>query len=150
VRSRRAGCSAASPSLLPWQGSWLGHRGPAGDPLYGARRTLRTGEELLTDRQRARLEALFDGDDHAQVEVTWGVYQNIGYLRPEGCHFGLRFGVCDASVPQVLDAIGALNVCQDCDRPRREVPPRAAACHRASPPPTPTLVADSRTFTRGS
>ena len=55
----------------------LGHRGHAGDPLYGARRTLHTGEALLTDRQRTRLEALFAADDHVAVEATWGVYQNI-------------------------------------------------------------------------
>ena len=55
----------------------LGHRGHAGDPLYGARRTLHTGEALLTDRQRTRLEALFADDDHVAVEATWGVYQNI-------------------------------------------------------------------------
>jgi transposase len=36
-----------------------GHRGFAGDPLYRARRTLHTGEDLLTDRQRERLMALF-------------------------------------------------------------------------------------------
>jgi len=36
-----------------------GHRGRAGDPLYTARRTLHTGADLLTDRQRARIEALF-------------------------------------------------------------------------------------------
>jgi len=55
----------------------LGHRGHAGDPLYGARRTLHTGEALLTDRQRTRLEALFADDGHVAVEATWGVYQNI-------------------------------------------------------------------------
>ena len=55
----------------------LGHRGHAGDPLYGARRTLHTGEALLTDRQRTRLVALFADDDHVAVEATWGVYQNI-------------------------------------------------------------------------
>jgi len=31
-----------------------GHRGFAGDPLYRARRTLHTGQDLLTDRQRER------------------------------------------------------------------------------------------------
>ena len=55
----------------------VGHRGRTGDPLYGARRTLHTGEALLTDKQRARLDTLFDGDDHVQVETTWGVYQKI-------------------------------------------------------------------------
>ena len=35
-----------------------GHRGRAGDPLYGARRTLHTGADLLTPKQQARLDAL--------------------------------------------------------------------------------------------
>ena len=63
----------------------VGHRGRTGDPLYGARRTLHTGEALLTDRQRARLEALFDADEHAEVEATWGVYQRIvaAYREPD-------------------------------------------------------------------
>ena len=55
----------------------LDHRGRTGDPLYGARRTLHTGEALLTEKQRDRLARLFDGDDHVQVETTWGVYQKI-------------------------------------------------------------------------
>jgi transposase len=36
-----------------------GHRGRKGDPLYAARRTLHTGLDLLTDKQRQRLTALF-------------------------------------------------------------------------------------------
>ena len=63
----------------------LGHRGRAGDPLYGARRTLHTGLDLLTEKQQARLDALFSDDDHAAVEVTWGVYQNLvdAYRNPD-------------------------------------------------------------------
>ena len=52
-----------------------GHRGRSGDPLFSARRTLHTGADLLTERQRARLHALFAGDEHAAVEVSWAVYQ---------------------------------------------------------------------------
>jgi len=55
----------------------LGHRGRSGDPLYGIRRVLRTGVELLTDRQHARLTAVFAGDRHVEVEATWGIYQRI-------------------------------------------------------------------------
>lgn len=55
----------------------LGHRGRRGDPLYAARRTLHTGEELLTDRQRERLTALFTPFEHVEVEATWGCYQRI-------------------------------------------------------------------------
>ena len=54
-----------------------GHRGRKGDPLYSARRTLHTGADLLTDRQHERLEKLFTGDRHVQVEVTWGIYQRL-------------------------------------------------------------------------
>ena len=54
-----------------------GHRGRARDPLYRARRTLHTGRELLTDRQKDRLEQLFAVEDHASVEVTWAVYQRM-------------------------------------------------------------------------
>lgn len=54
-----------------------GRRDRSGDPLYRARRTLHTGEDLLTDRQRARLEALFALEEHIEVEATWGVYQRI-------------------------------------------------------------------------
>jgi len=53
------------------------HRGHAGDPLYGVRRTLHTGQTLLTDRQLARIEAVFDDDTHVEVEATWPVYQRI-------------------------------------------------------------------------
>ena len=48
-----------------------GHRGRAGDPLYRARRTLHTGADLLTDKQRERVTALFSVDEHVQVEATW-------------------------------------------------------------------------------
>jgi transposase len=54
-----------------------GHRGRKGDPLYAARRTLHTGDDLLTDRQRNRLDRLFGDDEHVEVEVTWGVYQRM-------------------------------------------------------------------------
>ena len=50
----------------------LGHRGRSGDPLFRARRTLHTGEDLLTDRQRERLMVLFTSTEHVEVEATWG------------------------------------------------------------------------------
>ncbi|MBP2317077.1 transposase [Nesterenkonia lacusekhoensis] len=55
----------------------LGHRGRSGDPLYRARRTLRTGAGLLTERQHHRLEKVFTSDDHVEVEATWSIYQKI-------------------------------------------------------------------------
>jgi len=54
-----------------------GHRGRTGDPLYAARRTLHTGADLLTDKQTVRLAALFAGDEHVEVEATWGIYQRM-------------------------------------------------------------------------
>ncbi len=62
-----------------------GHRGRAADPLYRARRTLHTGADLLTDKQRRRLEELFATDAHVEVEATWGVYQRMiaAYREPD-------------------------------------------------------------------
>ena len=62
-----------------------GHRGRADDPLYRARRTLHTGEGLLTDKQRNRLVALFTSDVHVEVEATWGIYQRMisAYREPD-------------------------------------------------------------------
>ncbi|CEH07712.1 Transposase [Propionibacterium freudenreichii] len=54
-----------------------GHRGRSGDPLYGVRKTLHTGMDLLTDKQRTRLEGVFAQDAHVGVEATWGIYQKI-------------------------------------------------------------------------
>lgn len=63
----------------------LGHRGRADDPLYKARRTLHTGASLLTDKQHARLEAVFAIEEHVEVEATWGIDQRIvdAYREPD-------------------------------------------------------------------
>jgi transposase len=62
-----------------------GHRGRTCDPLYRARRTLHTGADLLTDKQHARLAALFAADEHVEVEATWGIYQRMiaAYRQPD-------------------------------------------------------------------
>jgi len=62
-----------------------GHRGRKTDPLYACRRTLHTGADLLTDRQKARLAALFTGDVHVEVEATWHMYQRTvaAYRQPD-------------------------------------------------------------------
>jgi transposase len=67
------------------QQATLGHRGRTGDPLYGARRTLLTGGDLLTSKQAQRLDALFASDDHVEVEATWGIYQRMiaAYREPD-------------------------------------------------------------------
>jgi len=63
----------------------LGHRGHAGDPLYGVRRTLHTGVSFLTEKQTARLDAVFAAEEHVEVEATWGIYQRIvaAYREPD-------------------------------------------------------------------
>jgi transposase len=79
-----------------------GHRGRTGDPLYGIRRVLRTGVELLTDRQRRRLTAVFTVEAHVAVEATWSVYQRIiaAYRKPDRTA-GKR------ELENIINAIGA-------------------------------------------
>lgn len=62
-----------------------GHRGRKTDPLYSARRTLLTGRDLATDKQKTRLAALFADDAHAAVEATWHIYQRMvaAYRHPD-------------------------------------------------------------------
>jgi transposase len=62
-----------------------GHRGRTNDPLYRARRTLHTGADLLTDKQKRRIEALFATDEHVEVQATWGIYQRLiaAYRNPD-------------------------------------------------------------------
>jgi transposase len=62
-----------------------GHRGRKSDPLYSARRTLHTGADLLTEKQKTRLTELFANEEHLQVEATWGIYQRMisAYREPD-------------------------------------------------------------------
>jgi transposase len=62
-----------------------GHRGRKDDPLYRARRTLHTGADLLTEKQKDRPADLFATEDHVQVEATWGIYQRMiaAYREPD-------------------------------------------------------------------
>src|ERR1035437_7948658 len=62
-----------------------GHRGRTGAPLFSSRRMLHTGTDLLTDKQKQRLETLFGSDDHVEVEATWPVYQRMiaAYREPD-------------------------------------------------------------------
>lgn len=48
-------------------------------PLYRARRT------LLTDKQQARLDALFADGRHVEVEATWGVSERGMFPIPHVC-----------------------------------------------------------------
>ena len=76
MHSTSAGAGSSRPS---------GHRGHKDDPLDSARRTLHTGADLLTDKQRDRLVALFKLDEHVEVEATWGIYQRMiaAYRHPD-------------------------------------------------------------------
>jgi len=62
-----------------------GHLGRRDDPLYNTRRTLHTGADLLTDKHKQRLQALFASDEHVEVEATWGIYQRMiaAYREPD-------------------------------------------------------------------
>jgi transposase len=67
-----------------------GHRGRAGDPLYGIRNILRAGREKLTDRQKTRLSKAFGADErHVEVEVAWLAAQR---LREAYAHANLAAG----------------------------------------------------------
>jgi len=79
-----------------------GHRGRSGDPLYGARRMLHTGADLLTDKQKTRLNALFASDAHVQVEATWRIHQRMisAYRDPDRVA-GLR------AMTTLIDAISS-------------------------------------------
>ena len=59
------------------QQNTCGHRGRTGDPLNTSRRTLHTGADLLTNKQKTSLQALFTIDEHAAVEVTWSISQQM-------------------------------------------------------------------------
>ncbi|MEO3935624.1 ISL3 family transposase [Dermatophilaceae bacterium Soc4.6] len=91
-----------------------GHRGRKEDPLFKARRTLHTGNDLLTDAQRERLTVLFTNRKHVEVEATWGIYQRMvaAYRDPDRKHgrelmTTLIASVSDA-VPEALTEVSKL------------------------------------------
>ena len=56
----------------------LHRRGQKNDPLCRIRRTMLTGVEHLTDRQRQRLDKWLPvGDPNGEVELAWSVYQRL-------------------------------------------------------------------------
>jgi len=56
----------------------LGHRGRAGDALYGIRTILRCGREHLTERQQARLARAIAADErHDEVHIAWQAGQQL-------------------------------------------------------------------------
>ncbi len=55
-----------------------GHRGRAGEPLYGIRRVLRRRRDRLSSKARARLYAgLLAGDPDGETALTWAVAQDL-------------------------------------------------------------------------
>lgn len=116
----------------------LGRRGRTGDPLYRARRTLRTRTELLTERQHTRLAAVFAADEHAPVEATHWIYQDIiaAYADPDPRQGkALLTRVIDtikAGVPTGLEELATLG--RTLHRRRDDV--LAYFTHRASNGPT--------------
>ena len=82
----RLGADALDRTRRRIQLDTCGRRGRKDDPLYRCRRTLlRTGQDLLTDAQRERLDALFADDRHGEVEQAWTVYQKMiaAYRHPD-------------------------------------------------------------------
>ncbi|TCN25342.1 transposase [Kribbella orskensis] len=56
----------------------LGRRGLKDDPLYRIRRTLMTGTEHLTSKQKSRLEQHLPlGDPNGEVHLAWQAYQRL-------------------------------------------------------------------------
>jgi len=82
--------------------------------LYRARRVLHTGTDLLTDKQRARLDALFGPDEHVEVEATWTIYQAMiaAYRAPDrikGRHLMARLiASVSHNVPAALSEVVTL------------------------------------------
>jgi transposase len=59
----------------------LGHRGRAGDPLYGIRRVLRRGHDQHSDLSWTRLLRGLDlGDAHGEVAAAWIAAQELRLL----------------------------------------------------------------------
>ena len=88
-----------------------GDRGHRDDPLHRARRTLHTGADLLTDKQKDRLGDLFADDQHVQFEATWGMYQQIitAYREPDRAAgrdlIAKRIDAVSQGVPGVLGEV---------------------------------------------
>ena len=78
-----------------------GHRGRKGDPLYRVRNVLRAGEENLTERQRARLEAALTARvEHVEVEVAYRCAQQVRSAYHQASHATGR-----VVAEKVLDAL---------------------------------------------
>lgn len=82
---------------------------PPGGPLH-------TGADLLTDKQKDRLAALFAAEEHVEVETTWGIYQRMiaAYRHPDRTKGGDELiqnliGSVSAGVPAELSEVITLS-----------------------------------------
>ena len=75
---------------------------------------MRTGTKLLTAKQHQRLDTLFAGDIHVDVEATWGVYQRMieAYREPDRRHarqlMQAVISSLSAGVPKALKELARL------------------------------------------
>ena len=103
-----------------------GHRGRTGDPLYGIRRILLTRTELLTGKQKTKLDVVWGAHDaHVAVEVTAFYYQQLidAYANPDRRAGKLTMFKClkriRSGVPKGLDELAQLG--RSLWRRRREI-----------------------------
>lgn len=86
----------------------------SGDSLYGIRRVLLTGANLLTPNQDDRLEAVLTVEEHTQVDVTWWVYQRVvaAYRNPDRVRGRARIRAVitslSAGVPAMMKELATL------------------------------------------
>ena len=69
--------TAVEKARQPIQHGTLGRRGRTKDPLYRAGKSVLIGEDLLSERGKGQLQALFAAPGHRVVEATWKVYQRL-------------------------------------------------------------------------
>jgi transposase len=94
----------------------LGHRGHKGDPLYGIRRLLLTGEERLSPRGRARIRAgLAAGDRADEVWYAWTLKEQLRSIYRAGDEDAAREALAD-----FYELAAAANI-PECDRLRRTI-----------------------------
>jgi transposase len=88
--------------------------GPARAPRTPQRPALSRPTDLLTDKQKTRLAALFADDAHVEVEATWAIYQRMiaAYRDPDRAKgratMDKLIGALDDGIPKALLELGTL------------------------------------------